>query len=89
MVATVSSAGKVAPAHGCRRISQSCITCKLPQPLQESAKGRALFLSDKTSQGLIKQVWLWHPQQGGGSVVGFLDRTVGVSDQVTVWGKIK
>src|SRR5262245_1658549 len=62
---------------------------ELPQPRQEGAKGQALFLSYKVSQGLIKQMWLWHAQQGGSSAVGFLDNAVGVSDQVTVWGKVK
>jgi hypothetical protein len=50
-------------------------------------KDLALFLSDKASQGLIKQTRLRHTQQDGGSSVSFLDNAVGISDQVAVWGK--
>src|SRR5262245_9467658 len=62
---------------------------ELSQPRQEGVKGRGLFLSYKISQGLIKQMRLRHAQQGSGSTIGFLDNTVGVSDQVAVWGKVK
>jgi hypothetical protein len=60
---------------------------ELPQLRQARVKDLALFLSDKASQGLIKQTRLRHTQQDDGSSVSFLDNAVGVSDQVAVWGK--